>query len=58
MSRVRDGKLHRLTLHRVQDLEVRARMARRRRVWVTPALWLVAGLGALLAWFARSHSND
>ena len=55
MSAVTDGRLHRLSLRLASEREVARRVrAWRRRRWVkTPLLWVVALLGAGLAWWAR-----
>lgn len=36
------------------EVDRRIRRWRRKRAFKTPALWAVAGLAALLAWFGRS----
>jgi hypothetical protein len=38
------------------EREVARRVARwkRKRVWKTPLLWMVAGLAAALSWFGRT----
>ena len=56
MTSVTDGILRRVTLHRLTQREVakRVRRWRRKRLLLTPALWVVAGVGAVLAWFGRS----
>lgn len=55
MTTVTDGVLRALRLQRVTDREVarRVRSWRRKKAFLTPALWMVALAGAFVSWFAR-----